>query len=300
MRRGVHRAIILGAGLAYLAPLLLLLLQAAASASPPLRAFYATHHAAVDMTAALLAASLGGGTALLVLSRVLRPWVRLEAALNALLSGQERLAPVGEAHADRVVARINALLEQQRDLVRLLELERARLARELHDGAIQSLLAARWALEEGDRDRALAALAEAETVLRAATRGLMPPALEHLPLEDALTELGERLGLAITARVEGALDPEARLEAYRIVQHALHNAKRHGEAGRAWVRVTGGTEVTVRVEDDGNGEVLREGQGLELLRARLRLLGGRLEWKRSRRGGTVLIAAWPRERSFEP
>ncbi|HFB38837.1 MAG TPA: sensor histidine kinase, partial [Oceanithermus sp.] len=124
---------------------------------------------------------------------------------------------------------------------------------------------------------------------------LSPPELHHLSLAEALAAMAERMGLELSVAIEGELDARERVEVYRIVQHALENARRHGRARRVWVRVAKRGELVVEVTDDGVGlkQPVREGQGLGILRARLRLLGGRLELTPAPRGGARLEARWP-------
>jgi len=280
---------------AYLVPLLVGFWLLAFREIPELAQVYYRYHYFFDLFFTALAAIATGGTAYLMLRSLLSPWAKLEDQLKALAAGKGRLEAVGEEHADRVVARINQLLALQRHYQDLEELSRNAVAQEIHDGAVQSLIAARWALAQGDYAKAERAIAAAEEALRRAIHRLSPPELAHLPLEEALAALGEEAGLEVSVRVAGEIGEREKVEVFRIVQHALENARRHGKARRVWVRVWGGDEVRVEVEDDGQGLVLpvKEGQGLGILRARMRLLGGRLELVPGRRGGARLVAAWP-------
>ena len=83
---------------------------------------------------------------------------------------------------------------------------------------------------------------------------------------------------------------------YRLVQEALTNVAKHACAGRVEVAVAGdGNEVRVRIADDGRGfdaEQPTEGFGLEGMRERVALMGGRLDVATSDRG-TVVEARFP-------
>ena len=138
------------------------------------------------------------------------------------------------------------------------EAERARVAREIHDGPLQEVAAlARSADADGEPLRAVAA------ELRALAAGLRPPALEAFGLVPALEDLAERHALAqppLRVRVRSELDPGARfapdaeLGVYRVAQEALTNAATNGRARTAWVvlrRAERGVELVVR--DDGRG-----------------------------------------------
>ncbi len=296
----VRRVILVVALVAYLVPLLVGFWLLAFREVPALARFYYRFHYLFDVAFTALAGMATGATAYLMLRSLLAPWARLEEQLQAMIRGRGRLAKVGEEHADRVVERINRLLDLQRDFQELEELSKNAVAQEIHDGAVQNLIAARWALRQGRVEEADRAIASAEAALRRAIQRLAPPELAHLPLAEVLRALGRRTGLKLGVEVPDRLPEGERLEVYRIVQHALENARRHGRAGRAWVRVEVGEGVRVEVEDDGRGlaDGPQEGQGLGILRARLRLRGGHLELAPGTRGGARLVAWWPlKERS---
>jgi len=291
----VRRVILAVALVAYLVPLLVGFWLLAFREVPTLSSVYYRFHYLFDVAFTALAGMATGGTAYLMLRSLLAPWARLEEQLQALIRGKGRLEAVGEEHADRVVERINRLLDLQRDFQELEELSKNAVAQEIHDGAVQNLIAARWALRQGRLAEADRAIADAEVALRRAIQRLAPPELAHLPLPEAIKELGRRTGLLVSVAVEGTLPGGERLEVYRIVQHALENARRHGRAERAWVGIEAGEGVRVWVEDDGRGltGTPGEGQGLGILRARLRLRGGHLELAAGARGGARLTAWWP-------
>ncbi len=291
----VRRTIWVVALVAYLVPLLVGFWLLALREVPELSRVYYRYHYYFDLAFTALAAFATGAAAYLMLRSLLAPWARLEDQLKGLTAGKGWLAAVGEEHADRVVERINRLLALQRDFQDLEELSKNAVAQEIHDGAVQNLIAARWALSRGSLEEASEAIARAEEALRRAIHQLAPPELHHLPLAEALRALGARSGLEVAVSVEGSLDERERVEVYRIVQHALENARRHGGARRAWVRVRRDGGLRVEVEDDGRGltEPVSEGQGLGILRARLRLLGGRLDLRPGPGGGARLIAEWP-------
>ena len=291
----MRRTIWVVALVAYLVPLFVGFWLLALREVPELSRVYYRYHYYFDLAFTALAAFATGGAAYLMLRSLLAPWARLEDQLKALTAGKGRLEAVGEEHADRVVERINQLLTLQRDFQELEELSKNAVAQEIHDGAVQNLIAARWALARGSLEEAREAIERAEEALRQAIHHLAPPELHHLPLAEALKALGERSGLQVEVELSGTLDDRERVEVYRIVQHALENARRHGGARRAWVRVHRDRELRVEVEDDGRGlsGPVQEGQGLGILKARLRLLGGRLELVPGSQNGARLVAQWP-------
>jgi signal transduction histidine kinase len=200
---------------------------------------------------------------------------------------------------------VSALLEGQ-------ELERKRLARELHDEtgqALTSILLGLKALEQQIGEEPLAQIRElvgsALDDVRRLTTELRPPALDDFGLEPALERLvkmtGERSGLDVQLSVtapEGALQPIQETAIYRIVQEALTNVVKHASARSISILVTqaGGSVRTV-IEDDGTGfsvERVRGGAfGLVGMRERVLLLGGRFEVHSAPGAGTTLLAELP-------
>ena len=196
------------------------------------------------------------------------------------------------------------------------ELERARLARELHDETGQALTSILLGLKHLDdvietdvaRD-ATAALRELvvttlQDVRRLAVE-LRPSALDDFGLVAAI----ERLAGTLAEQSELVVDLEARLgdqrlpaEAetalYRIVQEALTNVVKHASARRVSITLVRkeGFAVVV-VEDDGQGferEETRAGSlGFVGMRERVELVGGRLTVESARDAGTTIVAEVP-------
>ena len=105
-------------------------------------------------------------------------------------------------------------------------------------------------------------------------------------------------------RAAAPLGPELETALYRVVQEALTNAAKHGEAGRAVVEVRAdATTVQLSVRDDGKGFEAgtdTEGFGLLGIQERVDLLGGELLVDSSPGAGTLLSASFPAQRRFEP
>jgi len=152
------------------------------------------------------------------------------------------------------------------------EEERRRLARELHDDTIQSLIALKQRVQLAQMDltdeSGARSLAELSTLteqtienLRRLTRALRPIYLEDLGLVTALEmlcrEAGDAMGLQVGFRKDGAerrLNPTVELALYRIAQEALSNIARHAQASQASLhfRFAPG-EVVLEVTDNGVG-----------------------------------------------
>lgn len=154
--------------------------------------------------------------------------------------------------------------------------ERRRLARELHDDTLQSLIALnqRLQLVHLSLDETPQARQQSEMLfhlqeltgqtiqdLRRMTRALRPVYLEELGLVAALEMLCREAEQAYPLEIdfqkigsEQRLPPEVELALYRIVQEAVNNIVKHAEAGHAVVRISYAPEqVNLEVQDDGKG-----------------------------------------------
>ncbi|WP_396599098.1 sensor histidine kinase [Frigoribacterium sp. R86507] len=194
--------------------------------------------------------------------------------------------------------------------------ERERLAREIHDTIAQSLTGVvmlaqqtRGALAAGDltttRERldvietaAREALTEARTLV-AATASSGPAGTD---VAAALRRLGQRFeresGIDVTVdAAEVELPRDLQVVLVRCTQEALANVRKHSAstAARVTLTATAGT-VALVVADDGRGfdpTVASTGFGLDGLRERLHLSGGRLDIS-SGGDGTTVTAQVPR------
>jgi PAS domain S-box-containing protein len=212
--------------------------------------------------------------------------------------------------------------EQLRSLSRRLlesqELERRRVARELHDEVGQLLTGLKLVLQmtaAGVPDGQKPGMEEAETLVdelmsrvRQLSLDLRPAMLDDLGLLPALlwhiTRYSQQTRVAVDfkhAGIEGRrFSPELETAAYRIVQEALTNVARYSRVSQASVRVWSDSEaLTVQVEDEGAGfdpEALLAGgktSGLAGMRERVVLLNGQLTLETSPGQGTHLTAVLP-------
>ncbi len=158
--------------------------------------------------------------------------------------------------------------------------ERRRLARELHDDAIQSLIALNQRIQLAQLDPAnsdaAAQLQEMQQMvtqliadLRRQIHALRPIYLEDLGLLPALQMLAQEVqnahGLPVQFDTEGLerrLPPHVELALYRIAQEALNNVARHAQAGRAMVSLAFSADsVILTVSDDGRGFTVPDNPG---------------------------------------
>jgi PAS domain S-box-containing protein len=200
------------------------------------------------------------------------------------------------------------------------DVERGRIARELHDETGQSLTALLVGLRTIEESRTMAEALELAQQLREVAartlhdvgrlaRGLHPSVLDELGLAVALTrhiqEFARLHGIAEDTRIEG-LDGEPLLPlvqntVYRVLQEALTNIARHAGARRVSVRlVRDETTVELRVRDDGVGfrpGANHRGLGLQGMRERAALLGGAVQLESAPGKGTMITARFPVRRS---
>jgi signal transduction histidine kinase len=203
-----------------------------------------------------------------------------------------------------------------RRVVEAQELERARLARELHDEtgqALTSILLGLKPLEQAaESEEARAALdsvrelviSTLQNVRRLAVE-LRPSALDDFGLVPAVERLTdtfrEQSGLQVDLESqlgEERLPSEAETTLYRVIQEALTNIVKHSAASRVSILLQrkNGAVVAV-VEDDGNGfdpsGTRADAIGLAGMSERLSLAGGRLQVESSPGAGTTVVAEVP-------
>ncbi len=183
--------------------------------------------------------------------------------------------------------------------------ERARVAREIHDGLAQYLFAVstETSLLAGGADpetvvpRLQQAAAAAQQEARFAVLALSS-ASGSAPFDSALNRYVEFLTadgeLDVDLEIENGVElgPDEQIEIFRIVQEGLANVRRHAGARRATVLIglREGQRV-VRIVDDGRGfdeEAATRGQGLRNIRARAAAMGGAFRLRTRPGGGTSL------------
>ena len=226
---------------------------------------------------------------------------------------------LAETFAPRVATAVELSERVARDALRRVvsaqELERKRLARELHDETGQALTSILLGLQsvedlppDVDPRKAIADLrdlvvATLQDVRRLAVE-LRPKALDDFGLVPALERLVENFGEQTGVQVDFVeqlgperLPEEVETALYRITQEALTNVVKHAQARRVSIVLTKREgSVTVLIEDDGKGfEGSRDGGGLGLLgmNERLALIDGRLTVESQEGAGTTIAAEVP-------
>ena len=212
---------------------------------------------------------------------------------------------------------VQAIIETQ-------EVERHRIAGELHDGVGQMLAAVKMnllrvegGLREIDDDRRRA-FATAMGVLDAAVRDVRT--IAHTLSSSTLQELGITAALQeiVTATstsgamtfslnvhgVDGHLPEEIELGLYRIAQELITNVIRHSQAAAAHIHLLNGEEgITLMVEDNGVGFDPTEGRGGGMgrrnMEARVRTMNGRITFDSVPGHGTTVTVELPTGSSSE-
>ena len=184
-----------------------------------------------------------------------------------------------------------------RRMMRVQEEERRNLARELHDGATQNLVALTLnmapileAIDVAPATRAMIEecmrlIDESTNELRTISYLLHPPLLEELGLSRTLRGYVEgfskRSGIAVSLAAQGELDRlgfDVELAVFRIVQESLSNVHRHSHSSTANILlVRQGSSLNLEIADQGRGIPPgkdKTGVGIGSIRERARLLKG--------------------------
>jgi signal transduction histidine kinase len=194
--------------------------------------------------------------------------------------------------------------------------ERARLAREIHDGLAQHLWFAKLKFERlsstlADDDRPLAgevtqALDAAIIEAREALVTMRSSLEEDVPFADMLVRAvddfenssGLRAEFTASTGIPSSLAPRVQVELLRIVSEALNNVRKHADA--TIVRITAEVnegELLITITDNGRGfaqaEAFDQGMGLQGMRERARLIGGNLLVMSEISGGTTIEVRAP-------
>lgn len=230
---------------------------------------------------------------------------QLQAELAAC---REQLAELQHANDER-----NRRVESLRKLLDQQERERQLVAFDLHDGLVQDLVGAKMMIEAVARqvgetqaeslDKVQHYLSQAIGEGRRLIAELRPILLEggvHQAIEQLIRERrSDAWTIHFSADAElPTLEPLLEGAVYRVVQEALTNAERHGHAKNVEVRICGEAgALLVEINDDGVGfdvgAVDRGRFGLEGIRQRAQLFGGRAEIQSSPGAGSRIKVRLP-------
>lgn len=201
---------------------------------------------------------------------------------------------------------LNAVIEAQ-------ETERKRIAKDLHDGIAQELVAMKLGFEQfREKEKSekynslLKSMEGACTEVRNISHVMSPPMLENKGLPGSLEMLlRNSLGLAGIQHqfenlgVNERIDEKKEIGIYRIAQELINNIIKHSKAANVSVQLQkSGTQLILRVEDDGEGfdfeaAKYKGSMGLLNILSRVRTLNGTFVSEPSTPKGTVSLVRIP-------
>jgi two-component system NarL family sensor kinase len=215
---------------------------------------------------------------------------------------QRPLSSIAELTASRSLLLADVMTAEER--------ERRRIAETLHDGALQTVLAAKQDLRDAIRhngdtsgvERASDLLADVSRDLRQVTRELHPSVLDEAGLAAAVQTLAqtfsERTGVPVDCSIDYPLRHPGDATVYGFARELLNNVARHAEARQVRLKLRDeGDAVTLDVRDDGVGmdpaviqRRVTEGHiGLASHRSRIETLGGTVDFRRQDRGTWIHV-----------
>lgn len=201
----------------------------------------------------------------------------------------------------------------------LIEEERRRIARDLHDGPAQDLtnISMRLGVVErlittdpelalSELDRTNSRIVAAINDIRRLIYDLRPVAIDEIGLASATMELCRRcerdwqirFHIHIDESATTGLVPARQVVLYRLIQEVLNNVHRHAQADTVWIdMVRFGANLRIEIRDNGRGfrpdEVPRGHFGIVGMRERARYLGGDLEVESSPGAGSTFRVQVP-------
>jgi signal transduction histidine kinase len=259
-----------------------------------------------------------------------------KSGVNLSLDEEDLLATIANQVAAAVArARLHENLREDEVIHRRLlhqtitaqESERRRLAAEIHDSVVQSLVGVSYRLQAvekklgADMDSELMAdlkileeqLNSNIKELRDLLLGLRPPMLDDMGLFKALETHLKNFGIknAIQCSFQPPenlprLTRDAQINLFRIVQEALNNVEKHAGASHVTIEIeTSPQKLYLTVRDDGKGFSTQRARskprnlGIASMRERTELLGGHLKIKSEVERGTVVSIDIPLRQILE-
>ena len=185
-----------------------------------------------------------------------------------------------------------------------LENERNRLAKELHDGISNQLLAVEMKLnEEGLTPQTMQLLIESREQVRRVSHELIPPEFEHTTLSEVIRNYADSLNGLHHCEVSytqtpkdidwSEIPPEKELEIYRIIQEAVSNAIKHTNTTAVSIGLHLGTDnLKVLISNNGTRKENHEkttGIGKHNISQRASSIKGKIDFIEYKYGSTVRL-----------
>ena len=273
---------------------------------------------------------VGGGLLAAAGSAISLPLTSEEGLLGVIVLAHQRPAHFDESilpFLNLLAGQVSLAVRNARAYLQSEELaiaeERARIAREIHDGIAQSLAFIALKLDlitrllESDQDKARTELTQAKAAIRETIKevrrsifALRPIDLERYGFVETIRrychDYGQQNDIRVHVDVKATpqLSPKSEAVLFRIFQEAMNNVAKHAQARQVWVTVgrSDSGQSFVCVEDNGRGfdpAVVSDrvttagGLGLRQMRERLQGRGGRFELRSARDEGTRIYASMP-------
>lgn len=157
-----------------------------------------------------------------------------------------------------------------------MEKERNRIAADLHDALVGNL---RRILLLNKDEHLKKEIKHAIHTARDISHDLMPPMLEHLPMEELIIHLVQPLQDAYSIHLESQestpLDPEVKLHVYRILQELISNVLTHAKANDIFIHFSNTPSLlSLTFKDNGIGfkEGKKQGIGMQNIEMRCQLI----------------------------
>ena len=191
-------------------------------------------------------------------------------------------------------------LNLRRKYIEGLESERARLARELHDGVCNDLLGLQILMTTSDKEQTIPILKDIMIGVRQISHDLMPPRFDHADIAKVAADYVTHYPLAnckINFQATDTdrwqhIDQAKAFEIYRIVQELMGNIAKHANAHIINVSMTYEKwgQIVLEVENDGAQPQLKDStNGIGLYTTTDRVLGMNGEIKRSETNGMYKV-----------
>lgn len=220
----------------------------------------------------------------------------------------------------QLLAEIDDRKRLQRQILEISEKEQMRIGQELHDSLGQQLVGIAFmskVLQQNLKDKAPEEANSAAEIAklvnhaidqtRGLAKGLHPIDLHSGGLDAAIEELVATarilFGIDCVYTCGGSVtihDATVATHLYRIIQEAITNAVKHGNAKKIYIELTSRTpETELKIKNDGYDFPARRpektGIGLKIMKYRVEMIQGRLDIRRPDEGGTAVVVVFPEE-----
>jgi len=186
------------------------------------------------------------------------------------------------------------------------EVERTRIARELHDSVGQQLTLIKRKSQMADLDEITFMTNSALEEVRSISRGLYPAVLKQLGLTESIKQLihdlDEGTSIFFTSEldvIDSYFSEQESLNFYRFIQESLANILKHAEATSAEIEIKIiGPKIAVKITDNGIGfdptqAKRKQSMGLKTIAERIRILKGTFQISSKQGQGTIILTEIP-------